>query len=86
VELGSAAPSAWAYTRFLHHILDHLDDVEAMVHPVIDDLQQVLPDFGERLAIDSNAIESFAQGRSDDSTPDGRRDPDAPGTRHRHLQ
>jgi hypothetical protein len=63
----------------LHHILDHLDDVEAMVHPVIDDLQQVLPDFGERLAIDSKAIESFAQRRSDDATPDGRRETDADG-------
>jgi hypothetical protein len=37
---GGIVPSAGAYTRFLHHILDHLDDVEAMMHPIIDDLQQ----------------------------------------------
>ncbi len=77
VGLGSVAPSAWAYTRFLHRILEHLEDLDTMIHHVIDDLQQVLPDFGERLAIDSKAIESFAKRRSDDTTPDGRRDTDA---------
>lgn len=77
VGFGRRVPSAWAYTRFLHRIVDHLDDVEAMVHQ--EDLQQALPDFGERLAIDSKALESVAKHRSDQTTPDGRGDTDADG-------
>ena len=45
VGLGSVAPSAWAYTRFLHRILERLEDLGTMIHHVIDDLQQILPDF-----------------------------------------
>ena len=45
VGLGSVAPSAWAYTRFLHRILEHREDLGTMIHHVIDDLQQILPDF-----------------------------------------
>jgi hypothetical protein len=48
-----------------------------MIRHFIDDLAQVLPAFGDRLAIDSKAIGSFAKRRSDDTTPDGRRVPDA---------
>ena len=77
VGLGGTAPSAWAYTRFLHQILKHQDELEAMIHPIIDALHQCLPDFGERLAIDSKAIESFAKHGSAETTPDGRRDTDA---------
>lgn len=77
VGLGGAAPSAWAYTRFLHRLLKHQDALDAMIHQVVDNLQQVLPDFGERLAMDSKAIESFAHHGSNDATPDGRRDTDA---------
>ena len=77
VGFGGRVPSAWAYTRFLHRIVDHLDDIEAMVHQIIENLQQALPDFGERLAIDSKALASFAKHRSDQTTPDGRRDTDA---------
>jgi hypothetical protein len=76
---GRAAPAAWAETRFVPRILEPLEDRDTRIPHVIDDLQQVLPDFGERLAIDSKAIESFAQRRSDDATPDGRRETDADG-------
>ncbi len=31
VGLGSVAPSAWAYTRFLHRILEHLEDLGVCV-------------------------------------------------------
>lgn len=77
VGLGGAAPSAWAYTRFLHHLIEHLEELEAMIDHLIDDLRDVLPDLGERLAIDSKALESFAKHRPDKTTPDGRRDTDA---------
>ncbi len=77
VGLDRVAPSAWAYTRFLRRLLEHLEDLDTMIHRLIEDLSQVLPGFGERLAIDSKAIGSFAKRRSDDTTPDGRRDTDA---------
>ena len=76
-EMGGVAPSAWAYTRFLRQILKHQDELDAMIHHIIDDLSQVLPHFGERLAMDSKALESFAQHASSEATPDGRRDTDA---------
>lgn len=75
--LGGRVPSAWAYTRFLRRILDHVDQMEAMIDTVVEELRKVLPDFAQRLALDSKAIGSFAKHRSDETTPDGRRDTDA---------
>ncbi|MDA8193569.1 MAG: hypothetical protein M0Z53_06190 [Thermaerobacter sp.] len=48
-----------------------------MSHHVLDDLHEVLPGLGERLAMDSKAMESFANRGSHETTPDGRPDTDA---------
>ncbi len=77
VGLGGRAPSAWAFTRFLQQLLRHQDVLEAMIHQIIEALSQCLPVFGERLAIDSKAMASFAKHGSAETTPDGRRDTDA---------
>ena len=70
-------PTAWAYSRFLHRILDHLDRMETMIDTVVEELCAVLPGFAERLALDSKAVESFAKHRPESTEPDGRRDTDA---------
>ncbi len=51
--------------------------IEALFDRLVDAVSDVLPDFGERLAVDSNAIPSWASHPAHDSTPDGRRDLDA---------
>ncbi|MDA8192999.1 MAG: hypothetical protein M0Z53_03230 [Thermaerobacter sp.] len=56
VGLSGSGLSASAHKRFLRRGLEHREDLETIIHAVIDGLQQVLPDFGERLAIDSQAI------------------------------
>lgn len=71
------APTASAYSRFLHRVLDHPDAIEAIFDDLVNCLHAVLPGFGETLAMDSKAIPSFATHRSEESTPDGRRDTDA---------
>ncbi len=48
-----------------------------MIHEMIETLYPCLPHLGERLAIDSQAIGSFAKHGSAQTTPDGRRDTDA---------
>jgi len=40
-------------------------------------LTEVLPDFGEHLALDSKAVSSFAKSKNKNQTPDGRRDTEA---------
>ena len=47
-----------------------------MFDELVEMLTELLPDFGEALAIDGKAIQSFANQKSD-KEPDGRRDVDA---------
>ena len=70
-------PPAWAYTRFLHRLMDQAPLLDAMFDTLVERLGTLLPHFGERLAMDSKAIGSFAKHRNDQQTPDGRRDLDA---------
>ena len=51
--------------------------IAALFDRLVDALQDLLPDFGERLAIDSKAIPSWASRPPKKPTPDGRRDWDA---------
>src|SRR5690625_1574594 len=48
-----------------------------MFQTLIDQISEVLPDFGESLAIDSKAISSFANRKNKNNQADGRRDTDA---------
>jgi IS5 family transposase len=73
-------PRAWVYTRFLHKLLRHQAAIDRMLETLVDRLEELLPDLGRRLAVDSKAIESHGKPlrkEVDVSKPDGRRDRDA---------
>jgi hypothetical protein len=76
--LGSAAvPTPRAYTNFLKALFKCTDEIEAMFDQLVQQLTQLLPDFGKCLAVDSKAISSFSRGKSKHTKSDGRRDLDA---------
>lgn len=70
-------PPAWVYTRFLNKLKTHEDQIKAMFDPLVQELRQLLPDFGKHLAMDSKAIASYARHRSRHTASDGRRDTEA---------
>ena len=75
-------PKAFNYTRFLKKLIKHLDKIEGMFDSLVNELKKLLPDFGERLAIDSKFINSFSNKKTDKKA-DGRRDADADtGVKH----
>ncbi|WP_242940701.1 transposase [Sulfobacillus thermosulfidooxidans] len=73
----AAVPPASAYTRFLHRLMAEQDTVDGMFEQLVDDLAAVLPNFGQRLAMDSKGISSRAVRPAKNPTADGRRDVDA---------
>lgn len=70
-------PPSWVYTRFLKSLLGHESMIEEMFDQLVQQIGEVLPDFGKHLAMDSKAIASFAKRKNKKGTPDGRRDIDA---------
>ena len=70
-------PSSYNYTRFLKILLMHREEIENIFQSLVEELTLLLPDFGERLAIDSKSIPSFAKRSSKETKVDGRRDLDA---------
>lgn len=70
-------PPAWVYTRFLKLLMQHEELIDQMFDQLVQQLKDILSDFGKHLAMDSKAISSFAQGRNHNKNPDGRRDLDA---------
>lgn len=70
-------PPPWVYTRFLKTLMEHDAMVNDMFDNMVQQLQELLPDFGKHLAIDSKAISSFARHKNSNDHPDGRRDTDA---------
>jgi len=78
LHLGSAAvPTARAYSSFLKSLFKYTDEIEAMFDQLVQKLTELLPDFGECLAVDSKAIWSFSTRKNKHTKPDGRRDLDA---------
>jgi hypothetical protein len=75
----SAVPSSYVYPRFLRSLYECQSLVDQMFNNLVAELGELLPDFGNILAIDGKAIESHGNPRSktSDSSPDGRRDVDA---------
>lgn len=59
-----AVPSSDAYTNFLKLLLKHSDHVDSIFYDLIDKLGEVLPGFGQTLAIDSKAIKSRSRKES----------------------
>ncbi|MFW6230373.1 MAG: transposase [Halanaerobium sp.] len=83
VGLSNKVPTPWAYSRFLNKLLEeeHIEFMEEILNKLIEQLEELLPDFGKRLAIDGKAIESFANSHDyeneEDLKGDRRRDLDA---------
>jgi len=76
--LGSdAVPTSSAYSRFTHKLINkHYNLLEDMFNELVNSMEELLPDFGKRLAVDGKAIQSFANGQNKIDRPDGRRDID----------
>jgi hypothetical protein len=70
-------PSPWAYTRFLKTLIEQEAMIDDFFETMVNQLSEVLPNFGKHLAIDSKAISSFANRKNKNDTTDGRRDLDA---------
>ncbi|EGL82403.1 transposase IS4 family protein [Caldalkalibacillus thermarum TA2.A1] len=70
-------PPAWAYTRFFQKLLHHADLIQDMFNQLVQELRQLLPDFGKHLAMDSKAIASYARHKNKNGARDGRRDTEA---------
>lgn len=73
-----AAPS-WVYSRFLKKLYKETEKVEAIFDRLVEQAKEMLPGFGEVLAIDGKAIDTHARSRKQEgeAKPDGRRDIDA---------
>jgi len=77
-----AVPPQWVYTRFLRKLFRHQAAIDGMLDVLVNRLEELLPDLGVRLAVDSKAIASHAnaphqEAQADPEKPDGRRDRDA---------
>lgn len=74
-------PSASAYTRFLKKLMKHQKYVNEIFESLVEELKELLPDYGEELAIDSKKLETYGNGNKDKEDDkkgkDGRRDIDA---------
>ena len=67
-------PSSDAYSRFLKNLIREQATLDEMFNSLITDLQELIPDLGQHLAVDSKAIPSHARGPMD---PSQSGDPDA---------
>jgi len=72
-------PPAWVYSRFLKKLLERPEFIDDIFNNLVAQLKNLLPGFGEVLAIDGKAIDTNAKYRKkEDQLPaDGRRDTDA---------
>jgi transposase len=76
-------PPAWVYSRFFNKLLEdeHQEYIEEIFNKLIEELKELLPDFGETLAVDGKAIDSFANShdydKKEEIKDDRRRDLDA---------
>ena len=69
-----AVPPNYVYSRFLAKLFKHQESVDEMFDALVERLRELLPGFGQHLAIDSKAIPTWAKGKKD---PETSSDPDA---------
>ncbi len=70
----AAVPADYVYSRFLKKLMNEYSHfVDEMFNELVGMLTELLPDFGNTLAIDGKAIQSYANRKSDENR-DGRRD------------
>ena len=72
-----AVPSSNAYTNFLKLLLKHSVLIEQLFYDLVEKLRELLPGFGEVLAIDSKVIKSRARRESRNKNIDARGEGDA---------
>jgi transposase len=72
-----AVPGADVYSRFFKKLFKKEEMVNEIFDKLVNELTEILPDFGENLAIDGKAIESLAKRENKNKKEDGRRDLDA---------
>jgi len=72
-----AVPSSNAYTNFLRLLVRHSDLVDTMFYDLVEKLRDILPGFGNTLAIDSKAISSRSRKESKRKSIDLRGEADA---------
>ena len=66
-------PSEDALGRFLKKLVRHEDSIEKCFADLVEELRQLLPGFGDKLAVDSTDIKAYASGyRKSPSDPDAR--------------
>lgn len=70
-------PGPYNYSRFLKLLSRHQDEIDAMFSLMVKRMKSVLPDFGEILAGDGKAIESFANRATKRDATDGRSEAEA---------
>lgn len=71
-----AVPTVWVYTRFLRKLFRHEALLQEMLDASVDQVTELLPDFGERLTIDGKELPTHARKRGD-AKSDGRSDKEA---------
>lgn len=75
----SVVPSNSAYSRFLAGLLKQQDLIDEIFNSLVRDLQEILPNFGRKIAFDGKAISSLANGAPNEeqaNNHDRRRDND----------
>jgi len=70
IETISAVPNAWQFSRFLGRLSEeaNLMLLEKAFHRCVEELRELLPDFGSNLGIDGTAVKSWSSGIKDDKT------------------
>ena len=71
---GQTVPTSHACSRFLKNLIREQVTIDRMFDSLISELQELLPDLGQHLAVDSKAISTYARGRKE---PGESGDPDA---------
>jgi transposase len=73
-------PNSWAFSRFLSRVMAHQDVIQQMFDTLVDGLTELLPDYGQSLAMDGKALASYTRGKREEGTakedPGRRRDSD----------
>lgn len=75
-----AVPPPYAYTRFLKSLFPCQSLIDDIFDQLVDELREILPNFGQNLSIDSKAVDSHSRSRKkveEPKTEDGRRELDA---------
>ena len=56
---GQTVPTSHAYSRFLKNLIREQATIDRMFDALIRELQELLPDLGQHLAVDSKAISTY---------------------------